>query len=91
MQIMTLYKYTREDGGVTVSPTEPIEQYTLMYRVIADEGKEVSNDGVNWAPCVDTDTNVGWNEREAAGEDGNEATEEDYRNALETLGVNVDD
>lgn len=39
MQTIPLYKYYREDGGVTVSPQKPECEYTQMYRVVADEGK----------------------------------------------------
>jgi hypothetical protein len=39
MKIITLYRFIREDGGVTVSPKEPATDYTLLLRLIADEGK----------------------------------------------------
>ena len=37
MQIINLYKYTREDGGVTVSPIKPDCEYTDMVRLVADD------------------------------------------------------
>ena len=62
MQTITLYKYIREDGGVTVSPIKPNSAYTEMYRLIADEGKVLTQDGINLAACIDTNTTEGWYE-----------------------------
>lgn len=39
MIVKYLYRYKRRDGGITVSLTEPVLEYTLEYRLIADEGK----------------------------------------------------
>ena len=61
MQIITLYKYTREDGGATVSPIKPDGAYSIMFRLIADEGK-VLTDGEANTPCVDVVTIDGWHE-----------------------------
>jgi hypothetical protein len=48
-----LYRYKREDGGTTVSPIMPEgKEYTLGYRLIADDGKTLTN-GVITVPCVD--------------------------------------
>lgn len=104
MQIITLYKYTREDGGVTVSPAKPNTDYTEMYRLVADEGKALTPDGVNLTSCTDVEDTEGWYEvdapeEETEGEESDETTEEDpdtatdadYQNALEDLGVNFDD
>ena len=53
MKEKILYKYKREDGGTTVSPTMPEgKEYTIGYRLIADEGKALTN-GVIIVPCVD--------------------------------------
>lgn len=63
MQIMTLYKTVRDDGGVTVSPNKPKdEEYTTLLRLIADEGKLLTQNGTDTCPCVDTDTTDGWYE-----------------------------
>lgn len=62
MQIITLYKYQRADGGVSVSPVKPEGEYTEMYRLVADEGKALTKDGENLTTCVDTDTADGWYE-----------------------------
>jgi hypothetical protein len=62
MQIIKLYKYTRADGGTTVSPNEPNTEYTEMLRLIADEGKALTKDGKEFTPCVDVDRADGWYE-----------------------------
>lgn len=66
MQVITLYKTTREGGGVTVSPLKPTDgtPYTEGVRLIADEGKALTQDGVNFTYCIDTDTAAGWEESE---------------------------
>ena len=65
MEIRELYRFVREDGGVTVSPRKPDGEYEITYRIIADEGKEVTQDSVNTFCCVDTDDKEGWYEVEA--------------------------
>ena len=90
MQTIPLYKYRREGGGVTVSPSKPDCEYTEMYRLIADEGKALTQDGVNTTACTDVESAEGWYEVDAPEEDA-EATEGDYINALEELGVNFDE
>lgn len=82
MQIINLYKYHRADGGVTVSPIKPSGEYTEMYRLMADEGK-VLTDGNSHTTCVDTDNINEWEEVDVE----TEATEADYIQALEELGV----
>ena len=62
MIIKTLYKYERDDGGVTVSPNKPVVPYTECYRLIADEGKALTLDGVNLCGVVDVDSPDGWYE-----------------------------
>ena len=62
MQIIKLYKYEREDGGITVSPNKPDVEYTEMYRLIADEGKVLTKDGENFTPCADVESIDGWYE-----------------------------
>lgn len=92
MQRITLYKTARENGGVTVSPLKPADgiTYTEGVRLIADEGKALTKDGVNLTNCVDTETAEGWAEVDAVDEEG-AATEEDYINALEILGVSFNE
>ena len=62
MQTIILYKYNREGGGVSVSPVKPDGEYTEMYRLVADEGKALTNDGVNFTSCIDVDSADGWDE-----------------------------
>ena len=63
MQTITLYRYTRPDGGVTVSPEQPDEgtAYELRYRLIADEGRSLTN-GEVFTQCTDTATPDAWQE-----------------------------
>jgi hypothetical protein len=63
MQKITLYKYARADGGITVSPNKPEGDYTILYRLIADEGKVLTN-GETTTPCTDTDNVNKWREVE---------------------------
>lgn len=64
MEIRTLYRYEREVGKVTVSTEKPDVEYEETYRIIADEGKEVTKDNVNFYSVVDTDMKDGWVEKE---------------------------
>ena len=61
MQTIALYKYRREDGGVTVSPIKPDVEYTEMYRLVADEGKVLTN-GETLTTCADVESADGWSE-----------------------------
>lgn len=61
MQKIPLYLYTREDGGVTVSPTKPKTEYTELARLVADEGYVLTN-GETTTPCTDTDNPDAWTE-----------------------------
>lgn len=63
MKIIPLYKYERPEGGVTVSPMKPENtQFTEEVRLVADEGKLLTKDGINLTPCVDVETAEGWYE-----------------------------
>lgn len=62
MQAITLYRYNRADGGVTISPVKPDTEYTEMVRLVADEGKVLTQDGESITTCIDTDTADGWYE-----------------------------
>lgn len=89
MEIKTLYRYERENGGITISPVKPDVEYTEMYRLIADEGKILVNGNVQTA-CVDVESTEGWTEIDAPVEDPEIATAEDYENALAEFGVEVE-
>lgn len=68
MKTITLYRYTRSNGGVTVSPVQPDgAPYDLRYRLIADEGKALT-DGTNVTSCTDTDDPTRWTEIDDPGE-----------------------
>lgn len=88
MQKITLYRYVRPDGGVTISTAKPDADYTELSRLIADEGM-ILTDGENQTPCVDTDTPDAWYELVDTESDLNEATAEDYESALSEFGVEV--
>lgn len=62
MIIRELYKYQRADDGIDVSPAMPDVAYDLMYRVIADSGKLVTQDGEHCCLCIDTASADGWYE-----------------------------
>lgn len=65
MEVKTLYRTIRADGGVDVSPNKPIEgDYTETYRLIADEGMVLVKGDVR-TMCIDTDTVDGWEEVES--------------------------
>lgn len=61
MQTINLYRYTRPDGGVTVSTIQPDTEYTALYRLVADEGMTLTN-GAAIAFCVDTEDASVWSE-----------------------------
>lgn len=61
MPIITLYRYERDGGGITVSPVKPDKHYDLLYRLVADEGKVLVN-GDTMAVCIDVETAYGWDE-----------------------------
>lgn len=77
MQTITLYRYARQDGGVTVSPTMPPDgtAYDTRYRLIADEGKALT-DGVTTTTCTDADSADGWTEIPAPPEEDADETAE---------------
>lgn len=63
MQKIPLYRYNRQDGGVTVSPVKPICEYEELFRLVADDGM-VLTDGTNVTPCIDTTEPDTWQEVE---------------------------
>lgn len=65
MQILTLYRFERKAGKTTVSLDKPDVEYTTATRLIADEGKALTQDGENLTFCVDVDTADGWYEVDA--------------------------
>ena len=56
MIIKILYRYIRDDGGITISPIEPIDkEYDTLSRLIADEGKTLTKNGEDLTFCVDVE------------------------------------
>ena len=63
MTTKNLYKSIRPDGGITVSITPPDSQeYTELFRLIADEGKMITKDGIIFVSCTDTTSPEEWYE-----------------------------
>lgn len=52
MTIKNLYKIIRPDGGVTISTTKPDGDYIPYLRLVADEGKAMTN-GTLSCPVID--------------------------------------
>ena len=61
MQKIPLYRFTRPDGGTTVSTVKPSGEYTELTRLVADDGY-VLTDGVTTTACTDTATPDIWSE-----------------------------
>lgn len=69
MDIKPLYRFLRNDGGVTESPEKPDgAEYTTRYRLIASDGKLLT-DGTTETFCIDVDSADGWTEIDAPEED----------------------
>lgn len=64
MQITKVYKYTRKSGGVTITTHKPFCEYEEMSRLIADEGKTLTNGEIT-TPCIDVESVDGWREIDA--------------------------
>lgn len=60
MIVKELYHYEREDGKVTVSTEKPECDYSLRFRLIADENKVLTKDGENFTTCIDVESTDGW-------------------------------
>lgn len=75
MRKITLYRFIRTDGGVSVSPIKPDVEYTEMFRLVADDGV-ILTDGETETSCVDTDTPEKWTEVEAAPEPEDDPNDE---------------
>lgn len=64
MKNIPLYKFQRKDGGITVSPNKPDCEYTISYRLVADEGMMLTKDDEHFYSVIDTDIVEGWREVE---------------------------
>lgn len=66
MIVKEMYKYERMKGKITVSFNAPEnKEYTKIYRLIAEEGKVITKDGIDLFDCRDTDTTEGYYEIDA--------------------------
>ena len=66
MNIIPIYRYSRADGGITDSPKKPEGvEYTERVRLVADDGKMLTRDGVELCPAIDADSAEGWAEVDA--------------------------
>lgn len=61
MQIKPLYKYVRAGGGVTITPIKPDAAYTQLYRLVAEDGGEIT-DGEITTTCIDVESHEGWHD-----------------------------
>lgn len=75
MQKITLYRVKNADGSVTVTPKEPEQYESTLYRLVADEGMELVK-GEEKTIAVDTDSTEGWEEVEAEIDEKTEQLEE---------------
>ena len=64
MQTIVLYRYIREDGGVTTSPIKPDGDYTEKVRLVADEGKRLVLPDGTYALCADLEAADGVTEED---------------------------
>ncbi len=64
MTIKKLYRFERSDGGTSVSVEKPPDNqnYTSLLRLIADEGKAITNDSKTFYSCIDVESADGWSE-----------------------------
>ena len=61
MQIKPLYKYTRIDGGITITPIQPDVAYTQLYRLVAEDSGEITNGEIT-TTCIDVESYDGWHD-----------------------------
>lgn len=61
MRKLPVYRYTRPDGGVSISLVKPDTECTELTRLVAEEGRTLT-DGVTTTTCVDTDNPDAWEE-----------------------------
>lgn len=83
MTAKPLYRYTRDDGGITVSPEKPNTDYTEKIRLIADKGKVLTKNGTDFYSVIDVNSASGWREVDAPAEYlhfGNLEQENNFKN-----------
>lgn len=63
MVIKNLYKFNTDNGTTfSLALPEDITEYTLMYRLVADEGKILTKDNNKFYSCIDVTQEQYWNE-----------------------------
>ena len=62
MIVKPLYRYKRADGKIVDSPIKPDYAYTPRVRMIASEGKALTNDDKTFYLVKDADSAEGWRE-----------------------------
>ena len=62
MIVKELYCYERETDKITVSTEKPDCEYILRYRLIANDEKQLTQDGINFTTCIDVESTDGWYE-----------------------------
>ena len=69
MEVVKLYKY-QDPNGYVVTPVKRAETDEHGgYRLIADEGKALTKDGIELYPAIDTDSVEVWYEVDAPEEE----------------------
>ena len=68
MRVKPLFRYKREDDKIVDTPIKPEYEYTTRVRMIASEGKALTNDNKTFYLVKDADSTEGWIEidKEAA-------------------------
>lgn len=68
MRVKPLFRYKREDDKIVDTPIKPECEYTTRVRMIASEGKALTNDNKTFYLVKDADSTEGWYEidKEAA-------------------------
>ena len=89
MQIITRYLTIATDGHRVIHTEKPSTAHQILYQLTADDGNLLINGRVG-LKVVDTYDPSVWYEVEDPGDDRyNEATIEDYKAMLRSLGVDV--
>ena len=65
MKQIPLHRFKRSDGGITDTPEKPEGEYTERVRLVADDGKRITNDGVTLCTVIDADSSEGFYEVDA--------------------------
>ena len=60
MDVKTIHRYTRPDGGITVSPDRPECEYQTLYRIVASDGLGVRKGDGDLLSSIDTEDANGW-------------------------------